>query len=109
VDPSRGEPTLAGPRAFRQGLVSNLGNPKMVVFFSSLLPQFAPVDGSSLVPMLGLGFVFCSMTLLWLTAYATVQAKAGAALQSPAIRRTLDVVTGAIIVALGLRLATEPA
>ena len=33
-------PSLAAPRAFRQGLLSNLGNPKMAIFFTSLLPQF---------------------------------------------------------------------
>jgi threonine/homoserine/homoserine lactone efflux protein len=33
---------LTPRRALRQGLVSNLGNPKMAIFFASLLPQFAP-------------------------------------------------------------------
>ena len=33
---------LTSARAFHQGAISNLGNPKMAVFFASLLPQFAP-------------------------------------------------------------------
>src|SRR5690349_3121058 len=40
---------LAGATAFRQGLLSDLGNPKMAVFFSSLLPQFSDASFGSLV------------------------------------------------------------
>ena len=94
--------------ALRQGWLSNLGNPKMVVFFSSLLPQVAPTGGPTFATMLGLGLVFCTMTLLWLTAHAVLVAKAGIALQRPAVRRIVDAVTGAILVTLGLRLAIEP-
>jgi len=92
--------------ALRQGLLSNLGNPKMAAFFPSLLPQFAPQEHAFSV-LLGLGFVFCLMTLAWLTAYAFAVARAGDFLDRPAIRRVVDAVTGAVLVALGLRLATE--
>ena len=108
ADPSATTSTLDRRQALRQGVLSNLGNPKMVVFFSSLLPQVAPTSGPTFVTMLGLGLVFCSMTLLWLTAYAGLVAKAGVVFRRPAIRRVLDAVTGAVLVALGLRLATEP-
>src|SRR5437867_4014035 len=92
--------------AFRQGLLSNLGNPKMAAFFPSLLPQFAPQQHAFTV-LLGLGFVFCLLTLVWLTAYAFAVARAGDLLGRPAIRRTVEAVTGAVLVALGVRLATE--
>ncbi len=91
------------PRPYRQGLLSNLGNPKMAVFFTSLLPQF----GDSFAPMLALGLVFCCMTLTWLTAYAFAVAKAGDFLRRSWVGRLLDALTGAVLVALGLRLATE--
>jgi threonine/homoserine/homoserine lactone efflux protein len=90
-------------RAFGQGLLSNLGNPKMAIFFTSLLPQF----GSSFGALLLLGFVFASMTLVWLTAYGVAAAKAGDVLLRPRIRRLLDAVTGVVLVALGVRVATE--
>jgi threonine/homoserine/homoserine lactone efflux protein len=104
------EPAATGTsrRAFRQGLLSNLGNPKMVLFFSSLLPQFAPAGGPTFLGMLGLGLVFCAMTLSWLTAYAWLVARAGVVLRRPAVRRALDAATGVILIALGVRLATEP-
>ena len=93
--------------AFRQGVISNLGNPKMAVFFTSLLPQFAPEGGASFAAMLALGLLFCTMTLVWLAAYAAGVARAGAVLRRPRVRRALDAVTGTVLVALGLRLATE--
>jgi threonine/homoserine/homoserine lactone efflux protein len=89
--------------AYRQGVLSNLGNPKMAIFFTSLLPQF----GGSFVSLLALGLVFCVLTLTWLTAYAVGVARAGDLLRRPRIRRTLDAVTGTVLVALGLRLAAE--
>lgn len=47
------------------------------------------------------------MTLVWLLAYTVVIARAHEALKRPRVRRTLDALTGATLVALGLRLATE--
>jgi threonine/homoserine/homoserine lactone efflux protein len=88
---------------FRQGVISNLGNPKMAVFFTSLLPQF----GDSFAALFGLGLLFCSMTFVWLTAYAYAVAKAGDVLRRPAIRRVFDAALGAVLVALGIRLATD--
>ena len=93
--------------ALRQGVISNLGNPKMAVFFTSLLPQFAPGGGPSFATMLLLGLLFCSLTLVWLAAYAVAVAKAGDVLRRPAARRILDGLTGIVLVAFGLRLATE--
>ncbi len=91
-------------RAFRQGLTSNLGNPKMAIFFPSLLPQFA----HSFAVLLVLGLVFAAMTLVWLTAYAFAVAKAGDVLRRPKIRRIVDAVVGAVLVAFGVRLASDP-
>jgi threonine/homoserine/homoserine lactone efflux protein len=93
-------PAPAG-RELRQGLLSNLANPKMAVFFTSLLPQF----GDSFAVLLALGLLFCSLTLAWLSAYAFAVARAGDVLRRPRVRRAIDAVTGLALVALGLRLA----
>ena len=86
--PHTGAARSASPAvAFRQGLLSNLGNPKMAVFFSSLLPQFG---GTSFASLLALGLLFCTLTLVWLSAYAVVVARAGDVLRRPRIRRALD-------------------
>jgi threonine/homoserine/homoserine lactone efflux protein len=105
---TRGGSAAPAPRhsahiAYRQGLLSNLGNPKMAVFFTSLLPQFT----TSFTAMLALGLIFCAMTLTWLSAYAFAVARAGDLLRRSWVGRALDALTGAVLVALGLRLATE--
>jgi threonine/homoserine/homoserine lactone efflux protein len=99
--------TAGGPQRrrapYRQGILSNLGNPKMAVFFTSLLPQF----GSSFGGMLALGVLFASLTLGWLSVYAVAVAKATGFLRRSPVRRALDALTGVALVALGLRLAAE--
>ncbi|HZC29837.1 MAG TPA: LysE family translocator, partial [Gaiellaceae bacterium] len=87
----------------RQGLVSNLGNPKMAIFFTSLLPQF----GHTFAGLLPLGLVFCSLTFVWLSAYSVAVARAGDVLRRTRVRRAVDTVAGTVLVAFGVRLAAE--
>ena len=87
---------------FRQGLLSNLGNPKMAVFFSSLLPQFA----DTFTGLLALGLTFCLLTLAWLSGYAFVLERAGDVLRRPRVRRAVDALMGTALIAFGARLAT---
>ena len=86
---------------FRQGLLSNLGNPKIAVFFTSLLPQFA----AGFLGLAALGALFCAMGALWLTGYALVVARARGFVLRPRVRRALDLVTGSVLVGFGARLA----
>ena len=109
VDGAPAEQTsgLRPPRAFRQGLLSNLGNPKMVVFFTSLLPQFVTPGRGGFLALLVLGLLFCAMTFAWLTFYAVAVARARAWLLRSQVRRVLDAITGTVLVALGLRLGAS--
>jgi threonine/homoserine/homoserine lactone efflux protein len=103
-----GRPRLPGATAYRQGVISDLGNPKMAAFFTSLLPQFGTTDaGPSFWLMLALGLLFCLLTWLWLVLYATAINRLGGALRRSRVRRSIEAVTGTVLVALGLRLATE--
>ena len=99
-------PGLTSSRALRQGILSNLGNPKMAVFFVSLLPQFAPGRSASFFALLALGLLFCSMTLGWLTLYAIAVARVRRLLAGPT-RRGLDALTGIVLFVFGVRLALE--
>lgn len=102
-----GRPSLAPRTAYRQGLVSDLGNPKMAAFFTSLLPQFAPQGQPSFWPMFAFGLVFGLLTLTWLAAYVSAVAKAGDVLRRPRVRRTIEALTGTVLMGLGVRVATE--
>jgi len=96
---SPGVVSVGRTRPFRQGVISNLGNPKMAIFFTSLLPQFAHSFGGLLL----LGVTFAMMTIAWLSFIA----RAGDVLRRPRVRRVVDAVVGAVLVAFGVRLATE--
>ena len=85
---------------YRQGVLSNVGNPKMAVFFTSLLPQF----GSSFPALVGHSLLFSTLTLMWLV----LVVRAGYVLRVPRVRRVVDAVTGVVLVAFGVRLVTEP-
>jgi threonine/homoserine/homoserine lactone efflux protein len=91
--------------ALRQGALSNLSNPKMAVFFPSLLPQFVAADAPPFFALLALGILFCLMTLLWLSGYAFAVARAGDVLRRSVVRRAIEVVTGAVLVGFGVRVA----
>ena len=79
----------------------------MVVFFTSLLPQFAP--HGSFVALFALGAVFCALTLVWLSGYALAVSRASSFLRRTRVWRTIEALTGAVLVALGLRVAAESA
>ena len=100
----RGAP-LRQPRRFgvrspyAQGLLSNLANPKMPVFFISLLPQF----GTTFTELVVHGLVFAALTLAWLS----LVGRAAGLLRVSPLRRAIDALAGIVLVALGLHLATE--
>lgn len=93
--------------AYRQGLVSNALNPKIAVFFTSLLPQFVEPGGSTLLGLLVLGALFNLFGVVWLTGYALAAARGRSLLRRPRIRAALDSLSGIVLVGLGVRLALE--
>jgi threonine/homoserine/homoserine lactone efflux protein len=96
---------LPAASAYRQGLVSNLGNPKAAVFFTSLLPQFMSPGATPFARMILLGTVFASITLVWLCGYAFVVDKAGDFFRRSRVRRWLDALTAIVLIAFGIRMA----
>jgi threonine/homoserine/homoserine lactone efflux protein len=100
-------PTPARGSAFRQGLASNLLNPKIAVFFTSLLPQFVDAQHAEPQDLLLLGLLFNCMGVLWLLVYAELAARGRNVLRRPRVKRALDRLSGVALVALGVRLAAE--
>ena len=92
---------------FRQGLLSNLLNPKIALVFTTLIPQFLDPEAPVAPQTLLLAAIFLGLGLLWLTSYALLVARAGALLVRPVVRRALSAVTGTVLTALGVRLALE--
>jgi threonine/homoserine/homoserine lactone efflux protein len=103
----RQQPALGGRAGFRQGMLSDLANPKIGIFFTSLLPQFVDAGRPVLLPSLILGGVFVAMTIVWLAFYCVLAARLIDTITRPSVRAVMDRVTGTVLIALGLRLAAE--
>jgi RhtB (resistance to homoserine/threonine) family protein len=104
----RGEETIDAPKQrgspFRQGLFTNLLNPKLAVLFTTLLPQFISPDDPAVAKSILLATVFVTIGLAWLCTYVLI---VGLVARSRAFRRVTEAVSGIVLVALGARLVFE--
>ena len=94
-------------RAFVQGFLSNLLNPKVAVFYLTLLPQFIRPGDSVLARSLTLAGVHVVIGLVWLILYAYFLGRLTPVLRRPRVRRALEGVTGTLLIAIGGRLAWD--
>ena len=94
-------------RSLREGLLSNVLNPKTAVFYMAFLPQFINPDHSALSQSLFLAGLHFIIAMLWQCLLALMVRQLKGWLQRPSISRIFDGVTGTVMVALGLRVAAE--
>jgi threonine/homoserine/homoserine lactone efflux protein len=92
-------------RAARQGLVTNLLNPKVGVFYVALLPQFLPAGSAPLGMGLLLAGVHGLISVVWFAVLIVLAAALGRWLRRPATVRAIDGVTGTTLVGFGVKLA----
>jgi len=90
---------------FAQGLLTNLLNPKVAVFYLTFLPQFVAADRSVLTQSVFLAATHVVMGLIWLTIYARFIDRMAAVLLTERVKRRIEAVTGAVLMTLGIRLA----
>ena len=105
-----GEKSIAGrvtARSFRQGVFTNVLNPKVAVFYLTFLPQFISPGDAVLPRSLALASIHIGMGLVWLTAYAAFISGFSALLNRASVKQTLERITGTLLIGLGLRLAWE--
>jgi threonine/homoserine/homoserine lactone efflux protein len=94
-------------RAYRQGLVTDVTNPKVFVFFASLIPQFVPT-GVSVVPRTAvLALLIVLLAVLWYPVLAVTVDRAGSFLRRPVAARTVNTLAGLTLLGLSLHLAVE--
>jgi len=94
---------------FTLGTITNLANPKAAVFTFALYPQFIPRGYPPLATTAGLGLLQITLETGFYLGLAAVVGRAGRWFSSRRVRRTLDAICGSVLVALGLRVATEGA
>jgi threonine/homoserine/homoserine lactone efflux protein len=98
---------LDGRGGFRQGLMTDLANPKVGIFFTSLLPQFVSPHGSALLQMLILGAIYIAFSLVWMCGYALIAARLSHVLSRARVKAGIDRFSGLVLVGVGIRLALE--
>jgi threonine/homoserine/homoserine lactone efflux protein len=105
-EPDREQTRRGALAAYRQGLLTNLFNPKVAVFFLALWPQFLP-EHATPVDTAVLAGVAGATALLWFTVLANVITALRRFLTTSRVRRTLDAVMGALLIAIGVRIAVS--
>jgi threonine/homoserine/homoserine lactone efflux protein len=93
---------------WRQGFLSTATNPKVLVFYLAVLPQFL-APGAGVGVLLGYALSHAVLGVLYLSALTLVLTRARRLLSRRPVRRALDGVTGAALLGFGARLATERA
>jgi threonine/homoserine/homoserine lactone efflux protein len=96
-----------GRSRYREGLLTSFANPKLAVFFIALFPQFVPHGQAVLPATLAMAVIIVGLDVVWFTVLATVVARAQAAFTERGWARRMERISGAVLVALGLRLAAE--
>ncbi|HEY2950168.1 MAG TPA: LysE family translocator [Micromonosporaceae bacterium] len=106
-----GDPPAGGrpAAAFRIGFVNNLLNPKVGVFYVSMLPQFLPAGVNPLLASIAMATVHNVEGMAWFVLLAFSVGRAAGLLTRPAVRRGLDRLTATVFIGFGVKLAVEGA
>lgn len=101
---SVGQPVAQVPRrAFRDGLVTNLLNPKIGVFYATLLPQFLGPDDPVLATSLLLAGIHAGLGLVWLGLLSVLAERAATTLRRDVVRQRMQRVTGGVLLGFGMK------
>jgi threonine/homoserine/homoserine lactone efflux protein len=103
------EPVVAGSgrTAFRQGLLTNLLNPKIAAFYVGVLPALVPAGAPPALTMAALVLCHVVLGVIWLGICTIAVAGGRSVLGRPAVRRWLDRVTGVVLLGFATRLALD--
>jgi threonine/homoserine/homoserine lactone efflux protein len=93
----------------RAGLTTNLLNPKVGVFYLSVMPQFLPAGLPVFAGSLLLGAIHIGFGVVWLSLLVLMAHRASGVLRRPTVRRRLEQLSGVVFLGFGLRLALERA
>ncbi|PEB50092.1 lysine transporter LysE [Bacillus pseudomycoides] len=92
-------------RLYRQGILTNVLNPKVALFFLTFLPQFTNTTQSFFPQALLLGLIYSGLTLGWFICYISIMKLFRTWILKPAVQRIMERITGVVLICLGLKLA----
>jgi RhtB (resistance to homoserine/threonine) family protein len=94
-----------GQSAFKQGLLSNVLNPKVAMFFLTFLPQFVTPGSSSIQQLLMMGVIYTFLSISWFFVYVFFINYLRSWLLSAKVQRAMDRATGLVLIGFGVKLA----
>ncbi|WP_300673104.1 LysE family translocator [Desulfoluna sp.] len=94
-------------RSLREGFLSNVLNPKTIVFYMAFLPQFIDPTRSALTQALSLAGLHFLIAMIWQTFLAVMVDRAKVILMKAKVQRVMDGVTGVLMMMLGALLAWD--
>ena len=102
-------PTASGSRAapFRQGLLTNLLNPKIAAFYVGVLPLLVPSGAPRALTLAALVLCHVVLGLVWLGLVSVLVARGSRVLSRPRVRAWLDRVTAVVLLGFAARLAFD--
>jgi RhtB (resistance to homoserine/threonine) family protein len=101
-------PTHQSPlRLYRQGILTNVLNPKVALFFLTFLPQFTDTNTDFFYQVLFLGLTYSGLTLGWFACYILLVNRIRQWLMRPKVQQYIEKITGLVLIGFGIRLAVE--
>ncbi len=94
-------------RSFREGFLSNVLNPKTVIFYMAFLPQFIDPSQPPLYQSLFVAAIHFSVAMIYQCTLAAMVDKARVLLQGPMVNRIFDTLTGSVLLFVGVKLALD--
>ena len=105
VEPGAEASGASGGAWFWRGLLTNLLNPKVGIFYVSFLPQFIPAGANVPANTILLAAIHAGLGLAWFAALILATRPIAEALRKPRTVRLLDRLTGGLFLLFGVRLA----
>ncbi|WP_332699026.1 LysE family translocator [Halalkalibacter lacteus] len=93
--------------AFKQGLFSNILNPKVAMFFLTFLPQFVKTGENATQQLIIMGVIYTLLSISWFFIYVFFITYLREWLMSPKVQRIMDKATGLVLIGFGLKLALD--
>ncbi|WP_281645811.1 LysE family translocator [Parendozoicomonas sp. Alg238-R29] len=99
--------SFSASQSFREGFLSNILNPKTVIFYMAFLPQFINPEGSALIQSLTLAGLHFVIAMIWQTMISLMINRAKEWLAKPSVNQAFNGITGTLLVGLGAGLAIQ--
>lgn len=93
--------------AFKQGLLSNVLNPKVAMFFLTFLPQFVKVGENATKQLVIMGVIYTLLSISWFFIYVFFINYLREWLMSPKVQRVMEKATGLVLIGFGIKLAMD--